>query len=97
MNSFEKKELKDNLKKWGLSDLTRLKYRFDIQYQSYNTENFLKELLNKKEIKNLLKKQDAIKKIKYKIKKCSLLNFNFIDFFYKKGKIKKISSKIMDI
>lgn len=90
---FENKDFKENLTKWGLSNLTRLKFRFDIQYQSYNTETFLKTLINQNEIKNLLKKNDGLKKINYKIKKCSLLNFNFIDFFYEKSNLKRINPR----
>jgi hypothetical protein len=82
--------IKETLEKWGILNFARFNYRFDIPYQPYNTENFLLNLLNQPEILDFIKK-DKITDLKFSIKNCSLLNFNFIDYFYEKGKNKKIS------
>ena len=80
---LENQHIKGCLFKWGLSDSLKVnKFRYNMEFQSHNSKNFMSSLLSLCEVQTASKVScKADSKIGYSQKRCSLLNTNFIDCF----------------
>ncbi len=87
---FSNLTINQKLSQWGLSELNRLKYRFNLEYYSFNTEIFIKNLLKNKKVQEILKIDNSQEiQFKFRTNDLTLLNINFLDWFYENSMINR--------
>ena len=76
-------DMQNCLYRWGLLEsLKVLKFRFNLEFQITSAKQFLESLMAVKAVQGLIGvSYESIRNVEFVVKKCSLLNTNFLDRF----------------